>query len=221
MTKYFCLGLVLAAVSLITPVYGDTNVLKNPGFEDGNNGWAERSCKIEAVKSPVHNGVGAAKAFGRTETWQGIKQSLLGKLTNGNTYKISAWVRLENADSDTVTISIEQADNDATQYINVNSATANKSEWTQLLGEFTLNANGPLKTLDVYIEGPAADVNFFVDDVVVYGAAAGQAEPNMPKAEPNAPQQKTQTDAAGTINDLAKISIIGAGREVALRQESD
>jgi hypothetical protein len=198
-------------------------VLKNPGFEDGNNGWANRSCKIEAVKSPVHNGAGAVKAFGRSETWQGIKQSLLGKVLNGNTYKISAWVRLENADNDTVTISIEQADNDATQYINVNSATASKGEWTQLLGEFTLNANGTLKTLDVYIEGPAADVNFFVDDVVVYGAApGGQADPNAPKAEADAAQQKTETDTADTFTDLAQIKkTIKTRCEAALDQKLD
>lgn len=198
--KNLCCLLVLAGLAWGTAAYGDTNVLKNPGFEDGTNGWVGRSCKIEAVKSPVHSGAGAAKAFGRTETWQGIKQSLLGKVLNGSTYKISAWVRLENAEADTVTISIEQADNDATQYINVNSATASKGEWVQLTGEFTVNANGTLKTLDVYFEGPAADVNFWVDDVVVYGAApGGQADPNAPKADPNAPQQKSVTKTEGNF----------------------
>ena len=181
--KYLGIVLVLAGIASASAVYGDTNVLKNPGFEDGNNGWAARSCKIEVVKSPVHGGTGAAKAFGRAETWQGIKQSLLGKVTNGTTYKISAWVRLENADTDTVTISIEQTDDSGTNYKNVATGTANKTEWVQLSGEFKLEANGALKTLDVYLEGPAAGIEFYVDDVVVSGLDASKADP---AADPNA-----------------------------------
>ena len=63
-------------------------------------------------------------------------------------------------------------------------------EWVQISGEFTLNANGTLTTLDVYLEGPAPDINFFVDDVVVSGPEAnkvGQADPNAAKTEPNVP----------------------------------
>ena len=170
------------------PAFGDTNVLKNPGFENGTEEWSDRSCKIEVVTTPVHSGAKSAKAFGRTEMWQGIKQSLLGKVLNGKTYKISAWVRLENAESDTVTISIEQTDDNGTQYKNVAKVTAGKTEWVELSGEFKLDASGTLQTLDVYFEGPAPDTNFFVDDVVVSGPDAtkvGQADPNAPKTEPN------------------------------------
>jgi endo-1,4-beta-xylanase len=188
MVKYLCSCLLLSLLVSFTPAFGDTNLLKNPGFENGTEDWTDRSCQIEVVTTPVHSGAKSVKVSGRTETWQGVKQSLLSKVTIGKTYKISAWVRLENADTDTVIISIEQADDSGTKYKNVATGTAGKTEWVQLSGEFKLEANGALKTLDVYFEGPAKDINFFVDDVVVSGPEATMAEPadpNAAKTEPN------------------------------------
>jgi endo-1,4-beta-xylanase len=188
MVKYLCSCLLLSLLVSFAPAFGDTNVLTNPGFENGAEGWSDRSCKIEVVTTPVHSGAKSAKVSGRTETWQGIKQSLLGKVKNGETYKVSAWVRLDNSEADTITISIEQADDNGTKYKNVAKAPVGKTEWVEISGEFTLSASGALQTLDVYFEGPASDVNFFVDDVVVSGPEAtkvGQADPNAPKTEPN------------------------------------
>jgi hypothetical protein len=194
MFKHFCSGILLTALISLAPAFGETNLVVNGGFENGTNGWADRHCSIEAVSTPTHSGSGSAKVFNRKETWQGIKQSMLGKMTNGNTYKISGWVRLESASSDTVTLSVELADEAGTKYINVNSVTANNSEWAEVSGEFTLEASGTPTTLDIYFEGPAPDVTFFVDDVTVYSVAApapaGPNEPNAPKAEPNAPPKK-------------------------------
>jgi hypothetical protein len=188
MVKYLSSILLLSLFVSFAPAFGDTNLLTNFGFENGTEGWTDRSCKIEAVTTPVHDGAKSAKVTGRTETWQGIKQSLLGKAENGKTYKISVWIRLENSDSDAVTVSIEQTDDSGTNYKNVVSGTAGKTEWVQLKGEFTLEANGALKTLDVYIEGPAAGIDFYVDDFVVYGPEAAKsqpADPNAAKTEPN------------------------------------
>jgi hypothetical protein len=193
MIKYLCSCLLLSLLVPFAPAFGDTNLLKNPGFENGTDGWTDRSCQIEAVTTPVHSGAKSVKVFGRTETWQGIKQSLLGKVTNGKTYKISAWVRLENSEAGTITISIEQADDNGTKYKNVASGLANNTGWVELSGEFTLSANGTLTTLDVYLEGPAQDINFFVDDVVVLGpeaTKAAPADPNAAKTEPNDAKKK-------------------------------
>jgi len=188
MVKYLCSCLLLSLLVSFTPAFGDTNLLTNPGFENGTEGWSDRGCKIEVVTTPVHSGAKSVKVSGRTQPWQGIKQSLLGKVTNGQTYKVSAWVRLENSETDTITISIEQADDNGTKYKNVTKEALSNTEWIELLGEFKLDASGTLKTLDIYFEGPLEGVNFFVDDVVVSGPDAtkvGQADPNAPKADPN------------------------------------
>ena len=194
MVKYMCSCLLLSLLVSFTPAFGDTNLLKNPGFENGTEGWSDRGCQIEVVTTPVHSGAKSVKVSGRTELWQGIKQSLLGKVTNGQTYKISAWVRLENADSDTVVISIEQTDDNGTKYTNVAKETVGNAGWVELSGEFKLDASGTLKTLDVYFEGPAVGTNFFVDDVVVSGPDAATkaepADPNVAKKDPNDVKKK-------------------------------
>jgi hypothetical protein len=165
----------------------DTNILVNPDFENGTTGWNGRSCQIEAVSTPVHSGSGCAKAFGRTDGWQGISQSILGKMAPGKTYHISGWVRLDNAPSDTVIVSIDLRDESGNKYPNVARVTATDSNWTLLSGDFTLSASGTLTGLDVYFEGPAPGVNFYVDDVNVFGpeAEAVKAAP-VKSAEPNA-----------------------------------
>ncbi len=170
--------LFLAGVLTLSPCYGDINILTNPGFED-SNGWAARGCTFTYTTAQKHSGTYSGKASKRTATWQGIKQSLLGKVQDGNTYAISGWVKLENSDSNIVKVSVEQTDsNGGTRYYTINSKTANKSSWIQLSGSFTLDVNGILGTLDVYFEGPAADVNFFVDDANVFGPPPTPTDPN-------------------------------------------
>jgi glucuronoarabinoxylan endo-1,4-beta-xylanase len=159
----------------------NTNILVNPGFESGTDGWGGRGCKIEAVSAPVHNGSGSVKATGRGANWQGVRQSVFDTMTNGKTYKISGWVRLDNAPSDKVILSVEQQDDSGTKYHGVANATITDSNWTLLTGDFTLDVNGGLTVLDVYFDGPTPGVNFCVDDVNVYGpepiAKSVSAEP--------------------------------------------
>ena len=163
------ISLFILITLLFTSAYSDNNILTNPGFERGKEGWFDRTCSIVWVSSPVHNGTGAGKAFQRLMNWQGIKQSIFGKLVPGKPYKISGWVRLDNAKNDTVAISVEQQDDAGTKYIGVARAAATDSGWTLLSGEFILRVTGTLAVLDMYFEGPAPGVNFYVDDASVYG----------------------------------------------------
>jgi glucuronoarabinoxylan endo-1,4-beta-xylanase len=172
-----CRGLFLLLCLSLT-CYADTNILVNPGFENGTDGWAGRNCSIEAVKSPVHSGLGSVKAFRRDANWQGVKQSVFDKMVDGKTYKLSGWVKLDNAASARVALSVEQQDDSGTNYHNVAYALATDSRWVELSGDFTLNVNGTLSVLDVYFEGPDPNVIFYADDANAYGpegAAAKQA----------------------------------------------
>ncbi len=169
--------------------YGDTNILDNPDFEKGREGWFSRTCAVRAVSSPVHGGNGSLKVLGRTQTWQGAKQSVFGKIVKGKTYKVSAWVKLDNTGKDLVVISFEKQDDSGISYINVASATATDTGWVELSGEFTLNVTGELTVLDIYFEGPKPGVNFYIDDVKVYGPGA-----ETPKSIPVKPEATGQID---------------------------
>jgi glucuronoarabinoxylan endo-1,4-beta-xylanase len=187
--KSICCSLFILLIFLFVCAYCDNNVLTNPGFERGRDGWFDRTCAITWVSSPVHSGTGAGKAIQRLMNWQGIKQSIFGKLVPGKPYKISGWVRLDNAKCDTVAISIEQQDDGGTQYIGVARGVVADSTWVKLSGEFTLKVTGALAVLDVYFEGPAPGVNFYVDDVDVYGP-----EVDAPKVIPAKPDGKATID---------------------------
>lgn len=165
-------GIILAAGT----TFGDTNILTNPGFESGTSGWLARSGTISAVTSPVRTGTYSGRSTGRTATWQGIQQDVLGKMVAGQAYQISAYVRISAA-SDTVKVSIQKTDGNGTTYANVATGTANNTGWIQLSGNYTLSVTGTLTELLVYFEGPASGVDIYVDDAVVYGPDGSQVDP--------------------------------------------
>jgi hypothetical protein len=160
---------LLVLAFTLNPIYGaDIELLVNKGFEDGTTSWLGRSCTFTTTNAQAHSGTYSGVATGRTSTWMGLKQSLLDKMANGETYTISGWVKTTGT-ADEVKISVEQSDANGTQYISVASGTASNSGWVELSGTFTLNATGTLTVLDVYFEGPAAGVDIYVDDASVRG----------------------------------------------------
>jgi len=187
--KGFNASLLLAACLVISPCYGVTNLLTNPGFESGTTGWSGFGCSFTTSTTIYHSGTKSGYAYGRTATWNGISQSLLGKLTPGKTYIITAWLRLENAPSNGATIdaTISKTDGSGTSYYQVCSSTGFNNEWTPISGSYTLTVSGTLTGLLLYFEGPAAGINYYLDDVnaVLY-------EPPTPG--PNATGQVNFTD---------------------------
>jgi len=144
------------------------NLLKNPGFELGNTaGWTDWGCDLSATEEQVHTGNYSVLASNRSQSWQGPVQSMLGKMEPGKTYRISGWVRLQNSYSDDIGITIKQTDSSGTNYPHIYWSTGYNDRWIILSGFFTLNVAGDLSALDVYFEGPAAGVNFYLDDAVV------------------------------------------------------
>ncbi|MCP4608364.1 MAG: hypothetical protein GY845_06585 [Planctomycetes bacterium] len=162
------------------------NLLINPGFEEGTSGWSDRGGTF-STSTVSRSGSYSGYATNRSAFWEGIKQSVLGKMIPGETYTISAWMKLENSSSDHIIVTIQLTDDRGTNYIRVDEATGYSNRWTKLSGRFTLDVVGILTTLDVYFEGPAEGVNFYLDDVEVLGRVPEPPEP--PKS-----------DATGSVN---------------------
>ena len=162
------LFLFVFAVSVITPGFVEAdNLADNPGFENGTTGWTKiGDCTLST--SPLsRSGDNSAFVSDRTDSWNGISQSMLNVMENTKTYKISGWVRLQNAVSDDIGITIMQEDSSGTEYLRIFWTTAHDDRWDLLSGAFTLNVVGELTTLYVYFEGPAPGVDFYVDDVAI------------------------------------------------------
>jgi glucuronoarabinoxylan endo-1,4-beta-xylanase len=173
--------LLLITCLKATSVQALENLLVNPGFEEGTTGWDGRGCDL-STSTFSRSGSYCGYATNRSFFWEGIKQSVLGKMLPGETYTISAWIKLDNSSSDQIIVTIEQRDDRGTSYTRVDTSNGYDSRWTRLSGRFTLEAVGILTTLDVYFEGPAPEVNFYLDDVEVLGRVAEPPEPPKPDA---------------------------------------
>jgi len=180
-TQFRCLSIlaILTLFLVLVPAAVAENLLTNPGFESGNtSGWTDWGCDLTATSNQVHTGSYSALASDRTEPWQGHVQSLLGDMEDGRTYRISGSVRLQNADSSSIGLTVRQTDFSGTDYHPMHWSTGYDDWWVQLSGYFTLNVTGSLSELDVYFEGPAAGVNFYLDDAEVVDTGDWKADAN-------------------------------------------
>ena len=197
---------LLLLLSSLMSTRGDAveNLLTNPGFEYGNiEGWTDWGCDLRAVREQVYTGSFSILASNRTQGWQGPVQSILGVMEEGKTYIISGWVRLQNADEDRIGITVSQTDSEGRQYNGIHFSTGYNDQWIQLIGQFTLNVTGNLSELNVYFEGPAAGVNFYLDDAVV-------AEFSI---EPPEPDATGQVDVSTVYQELEGFGAAGAWYE--------
>ncbi len=161
--RYWIL-LVILAVSI--PAWG-TNILTNPGFENGLTGWYSMGSTI-SVSSVNHSGGHSAYVSNRTQNWNGIAQSLLNKVEEGKTYKIGGWVRLADQDQAGISLTLHrknQAGEDSWHH--VVDATCYQDRWVEIKGYYIFENLTDLTTLQLYFEGPGAGVSFYADDVIV------------------------------------------------------
>ncbi len=175
-TKYFTIYLFLSALLTFAPSYGADNILTNPDFETGNtSGWSSFWCDISAATVP-HSGSYSGLAYNRTDNWNGISQSLLGLISDGQTCSVSGWVKIQNAPSADVKITIKQTDDGGDKYTLIGQSTVSDSGWANITGAFTLSINGTLTQLFMYFEGPEAGIDLYVDDVSVIVTSGGDWE---------------------------------------------
>ena len=144
------------------------NLAVNPGFESGTGNWfGWGSVTLTSSTAQPHTGSRSMLVQNRTDTWNGVAQSVMGVLQPTNNYRISAWVRLVSGNNQPVRLTMHKVDGGGTTYTTVASGTATSTNWTQLNGSYTLNVSGTLTNLNLYMEGPAAGVSFYADDFLV------------------------------------------------------
>ena len=156
----------------------DENVLTNPGFESGTTGWYGSGCNFTTSTTVYRSGSRSGYAYNRTNTWSSIRQSMLGKMQPGKTYFISGWMKLEGASSSNINLTVVKTDDSGTSYTWVTSTTGYDNQWTKLYGSYTVNVTGTLTALAIYFEGPAAGINYYLDDVNVVEAGDWKEEAN-------------------------------------------
>ncbi len=144
------------------------NLVTNAGFETGDTtGWfAFGSCTLSVETSQVHSGTYAAQVTGRTATYMGIAQSFVGVLQAGQTYDVSAWVRLVSGGNQTMQLTMQKTDGSGTSYAAMASGTVSSSGWTQLSGQYPYNPSGTVSALTFYAEvTSSSNASYDIDDV--------------------------------------------------------
>jgi GH35 family endo-1,4-beta-xylanase len=155
----------------------DDNLLLNGGFEYGYpDGWVPfAGASILVSDDEAASGRFSCFVGNRSQAYHGIEQSLLGKLSAGQSYDISARFLLANSASQPVALTVKQTDASGTNYHTFATGTATSSAWTEIGGSFTLNVVGGLTWLSLFTEGPALGVELYVDDL-----SATSAGPSTP-----------------------------------------
>src|SRR5664280_921909 len=161
---------VVIAFFLQAGIAAAENLASNPGFESGNtSGWfGFGSPTISAQTSQVHSGTYAGMVTGRIATYMGIAQSFQGILQSGQTYTVSAWLRLVSGSSQTIQLTMQKVDGSGTGYTSIASGPVSSTGWPQISGQYTLNVSGSLTSLTLYAEVPnSTNASYYIDDLVV------------------------------------------------------
>jgi glucuronoarabinoxylan endo-1,4-beta-xylanase len=159
----FVIGFVLQAGMAVAQ-----NLVTNPGFETGDaTGWfAFGSPTISVENTQVHSGNYAAQVTGRTSSYMGIAQSFQGDLQSGQTYDVSAWVRLVSGGNQTMQLTMQKTDGGGTSYGAIASGSVSSSGWTRLSGQYTFSPSGAVTALNFYAEVPSSSTaSYYIDDV--------------------------------------------------------
>lgn len=145
------------------------NLITNPGFETGNIApWTSfgGSITLSVETSVVHSGTYAAEVSGRSQTYEGISQQLVSSLTAGQTYNVSAWVRLVSGANQNIQMTVQKIDGSGTTYAAINSNSVSSTAWTQLSGQYTYNPSGSASSAIFYVEVPSSsNASYYIDDV--------------------------------------------------------
>jgi aryl-phospho-beta-D-glucosidase BglC (GH1 family) len=191
-------------------VYGtssstSSNLLTNPGFENGLTPWTGNSCTITQDAGQKQSGSYSVKASARAAAWAGPVQNIKNVLaTNGTgTYTLSAWMKKETT-STTGKITVMLKYGGVSYYFGV-SAGINSTGWTQVTGPLNLSWTGTLEDATFYLETVSNQENFFADNCsLIKGTSPTIArltnDLSMSVSDPSATVQIYPNPASGEIN---------------------
>jgi endo-1,4-beta-xylanase len=189
-------------------VVSGQNILTNPGFEAGTNGWTRRTGGTLVNSAPGRSGTNAARLTARTATSHGIQQSLLGVAQDDTFYFASVWVRTSSPTNVPVNFNVQQVDDRGNRILGIVSRQVS-NVWTRVTGMFAHDANGPETTLQLFVAGPASGIDLFLDDVS-FAPLDPLAHENL-LANPGFESGTAGWQARGPVTMLAGPAQSGAG----------
>lgn len=157
--------LLLDNVSVRAPV--QSNVLSDGSFESSTGAWFSWDGALTASNARSHGGAQSARLTNRSGNGP-IARSLVGVVTPGKSYAVSAWTSIGAAASANVNLTTKiQCQGGSANYAWLAPPVAvADGAWVKLSGTLTV-PDCPLADLLMYAEGPAGGIDLYLDDVVV------------------------------------------------------
>ena len=144
-----------------------TNLLSDGTFESSQGSWFTWGSGTLAVSAARAHGGSQSLSFTNRTGNGPIARSLMGLVQPGKSYQVSMWTSIGGAASASVNMTSALGCDGSDSYAwLVNPTTVADGAWVKLTG--TLNVpNCNLTNALVYLEGPGAGVDMYVDDAVV------------------------------------------------------
>ena len=166
------LALIVSVLTLVIGIHSARaeNALDNPNFESSTQSWWVPGDGNLALVDDAFEGNKACRISGRTKNWNGISQTLLGKLEVGKDYHFSCYVKTVGIPQAEMLLEIGQRDDRGDTYPRIGVALANDTTWTRLQGGFKLQSNGPLTSLHFTVNTTTTDpgtFDFILDSVSI------------------------------------------------------
>ncbi|MBI5506175.1 MAG: cellulase family glycosylhydrolase [Deltaproteobacteria bacterium] len=146
------------------------NLLANPGFEDADmSPWAPfaGAATLTRTTAEAHDGSASVLVSARTQSYAGPSQDLTTSLVAGTRYLVSAWVKLAAQADTRLELYVKQTTGGSTRYIQLDSLPVDHQRWVKLFGLYDYAPSSAPSEVLVYVMGPAASLDFYVDDVEV------------------------------------------------------
>lgn len=139
-------------------------VILNPSFEEGLSHWAPQGAEpqLTLVSTPKRDGLSSLRVTNRVADWQGVRQSLMGRVQANQDYEISAWVRLVGQGQDTLKLQMMVEDSAGVRFVNIASQSVG-ANWVRLVGGFRLETRPTVRLLELQVIGAQPGRGFFVD----------------------------------------------------------
>lgn len=160
------LSITLSAVSS----WGE-ELIVNPGFESApiESSWSGISAVVTRTDDAAQSGAYSALVSSRSATYSGATQGFFDRAVKGTNYTVTAWVKLASVPSSAqnVQLTIKQTEGRSVKYVYVDSMPVNHDRWVKLYGHYKLLSTSKATNLALLVSGPAAGLDFYLDNVSV------------------------------------------------------
>jgi hypothetical protein len=146
-------------------------LLPNPSFEHGHDGWEGFGASRILDVVDAHSGSRAILSTNRQFSWEGPSYDIQSLVTPSQPYSVSAWVRNE-FDAHNIMLTLKVRCYLDTTYTRL-ATRAVGDGWLKLDASFLAPDCAGLEELSVYIEGPPAYKNILIDDVSLRSISLG------------------------------------------------